>query len=734
MRARDPQCTRFGPGAALLGALLLALPALAETVLVGDRDGFTGPPDATGIYVRPEFDAYISWPSGNNCSYHNCQVRPFDTNGTTNWNFGHSFVNLPPIASATLEIHVRGGQGPGNDAIALQYINIGDPNNPLERIWGWAAGFAYLETVPGAISDGDGVWQYQDELTIVLDLSALPRPDGTTVDLLPMINADGYLDVHIADDTDVDYIELNYTRAFFGLPHEALGQAVLDFGPLDPNDPGSPQVLTVSNLGSSGNDGVAVLTCNGCGPWGPTGGAVRIIPCWFINGGTSNPSIALNVAGQGFASHGIRFYSTDANQPVRVRAQFDLGADSTTTPIEFRVLSGGTVVHSETGFQTPQCPGGGVPPACTDPVLLSPCALIDTVAWRYFGSPHSLGGFGWEVRFASSETLTMPSGTVVSGDVLRIFFVPVVQIGDPAIGYFTITGSSDSPGGLALTIAGEAVQLFGLFEQTLGQAQFRFGALDPNDPNSPTTMTVWNIGDSGQDGVQIDLDQAASATLLWSDLAPNVSGAWLELGVAGSVGGATQDLGTTRVTDTGGSLEVTVADFGAFQSIAVFNNGQIVSSANGHIGPIATVSDWPTGAMVPTPTTNPFCPPIDCPTVTVAWTWSSPVTIEVPGSAPVVGDTLVIANPQATAPSSLATATLRAAGIPSITLEDIVVPVPCPGDLNADSTVDLTDLSILLNNFGTTGAGPGDGDIDGDADVDLTDLSILLSNFGTPCT
>jgi len=58
---------------------------------------------------------------------------------------------------------------------------------------------------------------------------------------------------------------------------------------------------------------------------------------------------------------------------------------------------------------------------------------------------------------------------------------------------------------------------------------------------------------------------------------------------------------------------------------------------------------------------------------------------------------------------------------------------PCPGDLNGDGVVDLLDLSVLLNNFGSGGATPADGDLDGDGDVDLIDLSTLLGTFGTYC-
>ncbi len=47
-------------------------------------------------------------------------------------------------------------------------------------------------------------------------------------------------------------------------------------------------------------------------------------------------------------------------------------------------------------------------------------------------------------------------------------------------------------------------------------------------------------------------------------------------------------------------------------------------------------------------------------------------------------------------------------------------------DLNHDGVIDLSDLGILLSNFG----GSGDGDLDRDGDVDLTDLGEILSaNF-----
>lgn len=60
---------------------------------------------------------------------------------------------------------------------------------------------------------------------------------------------------------------------------------------------------------------------------------------------------------------------------------------------------------------------------------------------------------------------------------------------------------------------------------------------------------------------------------------------------------------------------------------------------------------------------------------------------------------------------------------------------PCPGDIDHDCTVSLSDLTILLAHFGQgSGATPDDGDLNGDQSVDLSDLTLLLSSFGSTCS
>ena len=55
----------------------------------------------------------------------------------------------------------------------------------------------------------------------------------------------------------------------------------------------------------------------------------------------------------------------------------------------------------------------------------------------------------------------------------------------------------------------------------------------------------------------------------------------------------------------------------------------------------------------------------------------------------------------------------------------------CLGNLNGDFERDLSDLGILLADFGCTSNCVGD--IDGDGDTDLADLGIMLSVFGQVC-
>jgi hypothetical protein len=58
----------------------------------------------------------------------------------------------------------------------------------------------------------------------------------------------------------------------------------------------------------------------------------------------------------------------------------------------------------------------------------------------------------------------------------------------------------------------------------------------------------------------------------------------------------------------------------------------------------------------------------------------------------------------------------------------------CAGDTDGNNVIDLSDLGVVLANYGlTTGGTLATGDVDGDGAVDLSDLGVVLSNYGTEC-
>ena len=92
-----------------------------------------------------------------------------------------------------------------------------------------------------------------------------------------------------------------------------------------------------------------------------------------------------------------------------------------------------------------------------------------------------------------------------------------------------------------------------------------------------------------------------------------------------------------------------------------------------------------------------------------------------------------------TLPISISAFTFNSADFPlaanvGIHIDNVNLYTLAPGDANGDDHVDLTDLSIVLNNFGSTSSLRSQGNFDGASTIDLTDLSDVLNNFGTITT
>jgi hypothetical protein len=81
---------------------------------------------------------------------------------------------------------------------------------------------------------------------------------------------------------------------------------------------------------------------------------------------------------------------------------------------------------------------------------------------------------------------------------------------------------------------------------------------------------------------------------------------------------------------------------------------------------------------------------------------------------------------------TLTVAALEITGNATVLTHDFYLPT-CPGDVNGDGIVNITDLGAILVSFGETGVLPQAGDADFDGDVDISDLGITLASFGLGC-
>lgn len=204
-----------------LPALCLVLGGRASaqgTFFVGDDDNFgniDGPDDV--LVIREPLLTYlmVSHPNhlhGNTPMpfdmdtgdearrYNNNYPYPFD------WIFGYTFHLDPrpvPIADAKLSIKLKGTSGLATTD-SLNLIYTGDGTFFGSEFW---IKMNKLEPF-GLGSNGNGKWEKDETAVFTLYLSNLPRGGGGNLNLIPLLNKRGYLDVIIDDDTAVDWIEL----------------------------------------------------------------------------------------------------------------------------------------------------------------------------------------------------------------------------------------------------------------------------------------------------------------------------------------------------------------------------------------------------------------------------------------------------------------------------------------------------------------------------------------------
>ena len=222
----------------------------------------------------------------------------------------------------------------------------------------------------------------------------------------------------------------------------------------------------------------------------------------------------------------------------------------------------------------------------------------------------------------------------------------------------------------------------------------------------------------------------------WTPFASGApDGAIIKLSAEGTFdGSAPFAVGSAQVQDVGATLQI-FADLSPIGSSAktveAYSGGALVGRITGVTAPlVASVDDldWPAGGGAHTAITSDFLP---------GWRfkWDIGVSIDLFGGPTVLADEIVVGgeNPFPTM-DRITTINTSGGDIPDmeVTSED---PDPiCPGDLDGDNDIGLSDLAILLANYGTMGgASYFDGDLNHDGDVDLSDLAAMLAGYGGAC-
>lgn len=141
--------------------------------------------------------------------------------GAADRQVAHTFTlgTLPgPITAASLTLKVRAGSDTFSvsDGIALSFIaqasaSYVDSLAYARALGGGNGGGSVLFSAadPGLLQTT--AWDAGDEAEFTLDLAALPLVGGGTLNLLPLLDANGFLDVNLSDDTAVDFMRLDVT-------------------------------------------------------------------------------------------------------------------------------------------------------------------------------------------------------------------------------------------------------------------------------------------------------------------------------------------------------------------------------------------------------------------------------------------------------------------------------------------------------------------------------------------
>lgn len=253
--------------------------------------------------------------------------------------------------------------------------------------------------------------------------------------------------------------------------------------------------------------------------------------------------------------------------------------------------------------------------------------------------------------------------------------------------------------------------------------------------DSRDRLLVDDIGTTGMDGVRIDVGPAEFVEL---DLTPQPVG--LPVGARQSFSAIGQVLGVPDVTagaiefartTDGVSVAATFPGLGSpARLVEVYAGGSLVTVVTITSPVAATVlSDvWPTSVAVWRDAPGSNRPAFGA-------RWATPVALQLAGGAFATGDEVRVVVISANNDLGFVTE-IEGTGsdVPELFIEDEEILPDCEGDVDGDGDVDLSDLGIVLANYGATeDVSAADGDLDRDGAVGLSDLGILLARFDLPC-
>jgi hypothetical protein len=324
--------------------------------------------------------------------------------------------------------------------------------------------------------------------------------------------------------------------------------------------------------------------------------------------------------------------------------------------------------------------------------------------------PFEVGGtftFSQDVEVA----LMGPQGAVVADQVV---FRPSSDYTYDHLGRVTVLAS----GTPSFVVAGELVGKFGHAHRALGNARFMLG---------PDVMAVEQLVDlEGGDGVRVELTVPVSATQIeLVQMAQQPDGSFFDVFFDVDFQGGEPDSVSARVTDLGPYLSIYDERDLVGLTVQLYLDEVLQTEAlvntPGEVARIMDDNAWPTVVSLAEPI--------------YILGMNSAVTVELPGGPTTTADEIRVIDPGGSG-GGLVTAVELTAALESplvILNEQVTTATPCPGDLDGDGSVGVTDFLAILAAWGPCPdpCPPScPADLDGDCEVGVTDFLALLAVWG----